>query len=68
MWLKLISLGIKYFFLLLLGFSIALVLAAGVGFVEFAIQIFPFIFSFVCKIAMLLLCLITIAIFLESLR
>ncbi len=59
---------IKYFFLVLIGFSIALVLAAGVGYLNLAIQFFDFVFALIRYIGIILLCLIVVTMIAESFR
>ncbi len=59
---------IKYFFLVLIGFSIAFVLAAGVGILGMATQLFPLIFAGIGRIGIILLCFIAITMIIESLR
>jgi hypothetical protein len=59
---------IKYFFLVLIGFYIAFVLAAGVGILGIAAQFFPLIFAGIWRIGIILLCLIATTMIIESLR
>ena len=59
---------IKYFFLVLIGFSIAFVLATGVGYFSMAIQLLPFVFAGIRRVGIILLCLIIATMIVESLR
>lgn len=59
---------IKYFFLGVIGLSIAFALSMGIGALEFANQIFLIIFGLIRIIGTILLCLIAITIIFESLR
>ncbi|MEM6402355.1 MAG: hypothetical protein AAF757_19360 [Cyanobacteria bacterium P01_D01_bin.116] len=59
---------IKYFFLVIIGLSIAFVLATGV--VDFAVaqMLLPFVVAGIKRTGTLLLCLIVITMIIESLR
>ncbi len=59
---------IKYFFLMLIGFSIAFVLATAVGFFGMAIDLLPLVFGGIRFMGIILLCLIAITMIIESLR
>lgn len=59
---------IKYFFLVLIGFSIAFILATGVGYFGMAIQLLPFVFAAIRPVGIILLCLIIATMIVESLR
>ncbi|MCJ8281401.1 MAG: hypothetical protein MJK14_16415 [Rivularia sp. ALOHA_DT_140] len=59
---------IKYFFLVLIGLSIAFVIAAEVGNLGIAVQLFPLVFTIIKHLGLLLLCLIGITIIIESLQ
>lgn len=59
---------IKYFFLMLIGFSMALILATGVGYFDIAIQLFSFVFIGIRFMAIIMLCLIGITMIIESLQ
>ena len=59
---------VKYFFLVLIGFSMTFVLAIGVGYFDIAIQLFTFIFAGIRLMAIIMLCLIAITMIAESLR
>lgn len=59
---------IKYFFLVLIGFSIAFVLAIGVANFNMATQLFPLVFAGIRRIGIIILCLIATTMIIESLR
>jgi hypothetical protein len=59
---------IKYFFLAIIGLSIALVLAMGVGALGMAIQLFPLVFVVISRLGVILLMLLAITMIVESLR
>ncbi|MEM7553848.1 MAG: hypothetical protein AAF378_07070 [Cyanobacteria bacterium P01_A01_bin.84] len=60
--------AIKYFFLALIGFAIAFILAIGLGKAGIAISIFPLVFEIIYRMGIILLCLIAITMLIESLR
>ncbi|MEM7712920.1 MAG: hypothetical protein AAF349_04985 [Cyanobacteria bacterium P01_A01_bin.68] len=59
---------VKYFFLVLIGFSMTFVLAIEVGYFNIAIQLFTFIFAGIRLMAIIMLCLIAVTMIAESLR
>ncbi|MDJ0619883.1 MAG: hypothetical protein QNJ63_24600 [Calothrix sp. MO_192.B10] len=60
--------SIKFFFLAIIGLSIALFLAMGVGALGMAIQIFPLVFTVICRVGIIILCFIATTMIVESLR
>ncbi len=59
---------LKYFLLTLVGFAIAYVMSTSIGALNIAVMLLPIVGYWVCRLAILLLCLIATAIIFESLR
>ncbi len=59
---------IKYFFLALIGLAIALFLATGVGALGMVTQLFPFVFTGICRVGIVLLALIAVTMIVESIK
>jgi hypothetical protein len=59
---------IKYFFLVLIGCSIAFILATGVGILGMTTELFSLVFAGIRYMGIVLLCLIAITMIIESLR
>ncbi len=65
---KLTAKLIKSFFLAILAFVIAYVLSMSFGALDIFVMLLPFVGNWFYKLGMILLCLITITVILESLR
>jgi hypothetical protein len=66
--LKWASKCLKYFLLVIFGFAIAYVISMSFGVLHIAVTLLPFVASWFARIGILLLCLLTTAVILESSR
>ncbi|MEH1839793.1 MAG: hypothetical protein V7L20_13720 [Nostoc sp.] len=62
------SKSLKYFLLVLVGIAIAYVLSSGLGFLQIIPILLYFLQQFLLPLGIILLCLITTAVIIESLR
>jgi hypothetical protein len=65
---RLVSRLLKYFLLMLFGFALAYVMSVGLGVLPIAAPVLVVVGDWLCRLGILLLCLIAIAIILESVR
>ncbi len=59
---------LKSFFLAIFGFVIAYILSMSFGALDIFVMLLPFVGKWFCKLGIILLCLITTTVILESLR
>ncbi|MDZ8053611.1 MAG: hypothetical protein RMX68_007525 [Aulosira sp. ZfuVER01] len=65
---KLTAKFLKYFLLAIFGFAIACIISMGFGSVNIVAVLLPFAGNWFCRLGIILLCLMTTTIILESLR
>jgi hypothetical protein len=65
---KLLAKFIKYFALFLFVAAVTFVLSSPFGFLNLAVQLFPFVFYGVMRLALVLFCLTVLVIIFESLQ